>query len=63
MLSAEGAGAGGGGHRAPAGGPGGPRRSDQPPRGMRIQMSGPGSHTGKRFRPCDKRKLDVGAGK
>lgn len=60
MLSAEGVGAGRSGRRAPAGGPGGRRRSDQPPGGMRFQMPGPGSHAGRRFRSCDKRKLDIG---
>lgn len=62
MLFAEGVGAGRGGRRVPAGRSGGPRRSGQPPGGMRFQMSGPGSHAGRRFR-CDKKKRDIDASK
>lgn len=59
MLPAEGVGAGGGGRRAPAGGSGGPRRSGQPPGGMRLEMPGPGSHAGRRLRPGDRKKLAI----
>lgn len=56
MRFGEGVGAGGGGHRAPARGFGGPSPPDQPAGGMRFQMSGFGSHAGKRsFFLCDKR--------
>lgn len=62
MLPAEGVGAGGGGHCASAGRSGGPRRSGQPPGGMRFQMPGPGSHAGRKFSSaCDKKRLDIGA--
>lgn len=56
MFSAEGAGAGRSGHRAPAGGSGGSRHSGQPSGGVRFQMPGLRPHAGKKS-SCDKKEL------
>jgi len=51
MLSAEGVGAGRGGHRAPAGGSGVSHCSAQSPERVRFQMPGFRSHAGKSSPP------------